>query len=186
MTLVAFMIHEVELETLAAPTKFRPTAERSWLVNPLEAPMWVWFASAVPAALVSLLLYLDQNITVRLVNSPEYKLKKGAGFHLDLAVVGVLVDVCSMFGLPWKVAATVRSRNHVRSLATVETEAAAHGVPTDRVCFGCRDPHQCLIGARRGRLLPASAAHPSARAYVGIVRSIPVHGRSLNDRQPAL
>ena len=67
MTAVAFVLHEVELETLAVPTEFRPTSDRSWLVNPLDAPMWVWFASAVPAALVSILLYLDQNITVRLV-----------------------------------------------------------------------------------------------------------------------
>ncbi len=133
MTAVAFMLHEVDLETLAVPLEFRPTADRSWLVNPLDAPTWVWAASTLPAILVSILLYLDQNITVRLVNNPEYKLRKGSGYHLDLAVVGVLVGVCSMFGLPWMVAATVRSLNHVRSLAHVETETDVHGVASDRV-----------------------------------------------------
>lgn len=120
MTGVALWLHPVELETLAVPDNIAPTTDRGWLVNPLDAPRWVWGASIVPAILVSILLYLDQNITVRLVNASEYKLEKGAGYHLDLAVVGVLVAVCSMFGLPWMVAATVRSLNHVRSLNVVE------------------------------------------------------------------
>ena len=34
--------------------------------------------------------------------------------NLDLAIVGLLVGLCSMLGLPWLVAATVRSLNHVR------------------------------------------------------------------------
>ncbi|NCG22121.1 MAG: HCO3- transporter [Rhodobacterales bacterium] len=120
MTGLALWLHPVELETLAVPDIIAPTADRGWFVNPLDAPKWVWGASVVPAVLVSILLYLDQNITVRLVNASDYKLKKGAGYHLDLAVVGVLVGFCSLFGLPWMVAATVRSLNHVRSLNTLE------------------------------------------------------------------
>lgn len=133
MTAVAFSLHEVELETLAVPLQVQPTTDRSWFVNPLDAPTWVWGAAALPAMLVSILFYLDQNITVRLVNNPAHKLRKGAGYHLDLAVVGLLVGVCSLFGLPWMVAATVRSLNHVRSLAQVESHADAHGVSSDRV-----------------------------------------------------
>ena len=68
-----------------------------------------------------MLLYLDQNITVRLVNSKHHSLRKGVGYNLDMLVVGVLVAVCSLLGLPWMVAATVRSLNHVRSLATIES-----------------------------------------------------------------
>ena len=122
MTGVALWLHPVALETLDIPETISTTSGRPWLVNPLETPKWVWGVSIVPAILVSILLYLDQNITVRLVNNREYKLKKGAGYHLDLAIVGVLVGVCSMFGLPWMVAATVRSLNHVRSLNKIERQ----------------------------------------------------------------
>jgi len=122
MTGLALWMHAVELETLAVPTEFTTTSGRSWFVNPFEAPTWVWAASTVPALLVSILLYLDQNITVRLVNDKQNKLQKGAGYHLDLSVVGVLVGICSLFGLPWMVAATVRSLNHVRSLQSVESK----------------------------------------------------------------
>ena len=55
-----------------------------------------------------------------------FYLQKGGGYHLDLLIVGVLIIICSIFGLPWFVAATVLSINHVRSL-TRESECSAPG-----------------------------------------------------------
>lgn len=121
MTVVAFTLHEVNLETLSVPEDIVTTSGRAWIVNPLDTPIWARWAAALPAALVTILVYLDQNITVRLVNSPDHKLKKGSGYHLDLLLVGLLIGAFSLFGLPWMVAATVRSLNHVRSLATNDT-----------------------------------------------------------------
>jgi hypothetical protein len=40
------------------------------------------FYAIIPAIMAATLVFLDQNITVRLVNSPRHKLKKGYGFHL--------------------------------------------------------------------------------------------------------
>lgn len=122
MTLVAIWLHGVDLKQLQVPESVRPTLpERdSWLIDPFEAPIWVWFAAMGPALLATVLVFLDQNITARLVNSPDNKLHKGEAYHLDLAVVGGLIGFCSVFGLPWLVAATVRSLNHVRSLAVLE------------------------------------------------------------------
>lgn len=136
MTVVALSLDGVAFETLAVPTEIGTTTGRPWLVDPTEAPVWVWGAAIVPALLVSMLLFLDQNITVRLVNSPAYRLRKGSGYHLDLLVVGLLVGVCSLFGLPWMVAATVRSLNHVRSLADIDDNGDGErilGVAENRV-----------------------------------------------------
>ncbi|MGY8770528.1 MAG: PTS sugar transporter subunit IIA [Pirellulales bacterium] len=133
MTGVAMWLHEVNLEVLQAPDEFGTTSGRSWLVNPMDAPMWARFAAAVPALLVTVLVFLDQNITARIVNSPDHKLHKGEAYHLDLGVVGILMGICSMFGLPWLVAATVRSLNHVRSLATVEEVTQAGGHSHERI-----------------------------------------------------
>ena len=77
--------------------------------------------------MATLLVYLDQNITARLVNNPDHGLHKGEGYHLDLFVVGALTAVFSFFGLPWLVAATVRSLNHVRAMATVEDSVDSSG-----------------------------------------------------------
>ena len=101
-----------------APEEFGTTTGRTWQVDMWSTPIWVRWGAAGPALLVALLVYLDQNITGRLVNSRDHRLKKGEAYHLDLLVVGGLIGICSVFGLPWLLAATVRSLNHVRSLAT--------------------------------------------------------------------
>lgn len=61
-----------------------------------------------------------------LMTSSTYTLQKGCGYHLDLFVVGVMLGVCSVMGLPWFVAATVLSISHVNSLK-LESECSAPG-----------------------------------------------------------
>ena len=40
--------------------------------------------------------------------------QKGGGYHLDLLIVAVCIIINSILGIPWFVAATVLSINHVR------------------------------------------------------------------------
>ena len=61
-----------------------------------------------------------------LVISVNCVLQKGCGYHLDLLIVAVLIVLCSLLGLPWFVAATVLSINHVLSLKK-ESECTAPG-----------------------------------------------------------
>lgn len=134
MTLVAFLFRdEVMTPTLKAPDTIQTTIVRTWLVDPLAVPWWVRIAAIGPALLAAVLVFLTQNITARLINSPDHKLRKGSAYHLDLAIVGGLIGVCSMFGLPWLVAATVRSLAHVRGLATVEEIVSPDGTRRERV-----------------------------------------------------
>ncbi|XP_072172841.1 solute carrier family 4 member 11-like [Diadema setosum] len=69
---------------------------------------------------LSLLFFMDQNITSALVNNPANKLKKGTAYHLDLFVVALVNCVVSILGLPWVHAALPHSPLHVRALADVE------------------------------------------------------------------
>jgi hypothetical protein len=129
MTLFALSMPEVPVERAAIPETFGTTTGRPWLVDMFSMPMWLILATIGPAMLVTVLLFLDQNITTRLVNSPLHALKKGPGYHLDLAIVGVMTGVFSVFGLPWIVAATVHSLNHVKSLATTKAADPETGEP---------------------------------------------------------
>lgn len=133
MAAVAFWFHEVDLKPLDVPDKLGSTSGRDWLVPIGQVPTWMKFAAAGPALLVAVLVYLDQNITARLINSPDHHLHKGVAYHLDLLVVGVLIGFCSLFGLPWLVAATVRSLNHVRSLATSEEVVSRSGHTKEKI-----------------------------------------------------
>ncbi|XP_036383714.1 solute carrier family 4 member 4a isoform X1 [Megalops cyprinoides] len=118
----------VDTPKLIVPSEFKPTnPARGWFVPPFGGnPWWVYLASALPALLVTILLFMDQQITAVIVNRKEHKLKKGAGYHLDLFWVSVLMIVCSFMGLPWYVAATVISIAHIDSLK-METETSAPG-----------------------------------------------------------
>uniref|UniRef100_A0A3Q4GV40 Anion exchange protein n=1 Tax=Neolamprologus brichardi TaxID=32507 RepID=A0A3Q4GV40_NEOBR len=118
----------VETPKLLVPSEFKPTSPlRGWFVPPFGGnPWWVYLASALPALLVTILLFMDQQITAVIVNRKEHKLKKGAGYHLDLFWVAILIVICSFMGLPWYVAATVISIAHIDSLK-METETSAPG-----------------------------------------------------------
>ncbi|XP_074051755.1 sodium bicarbonate cotransporter 3 isoform X7 [Macrotis lagotis] len=113
---------------LVVPEKFEPThKERGWIISPLgDNPWWTLLIAAIPALLCTILIFMDQQITAVIINRKEHKLKKGAGYHLDLLMVGVMLGVCSVMGLPWFVAATVLSISHVNSLK-VESECSAPG-----------------------------------------------------------
>ncbi|KAM5280256.1 sodium bicarbonate cotransporter 3 isoform 12-T12 [Ctenodactylus gundi] len=113
---------------LHVPEKFEPTdPNRGWIISPLGGnPWWTLLIAAVPALLCTILIFMDQQITAVIINRKEHKLKKGAGYHLDLLMVGVMLGVCSVMGLPWFVAATVLSISHVNSLK-VESECSAPG-----------------------------------------------------------
>jgi len=130
MALIAWLLrNEVTLETLSVSGGF----QMPQMVDYSDVPGWVRWAAAGPALLATLLIYLSQNITSRLVNNPENKIKKGAAYHLDLLVVGLLVGLCSLFGWPWLVAATVRSLAHVRALADTEEVVQSQGTTTERI-----------------------------------------------------
>ncbi|NWW80475.1 S4A4 protein, partial [Climacteris rufus] len=118
----------VDTPKLIVPSEFKPTSpERGWFIPPFGGnPWWVYLAAAIPALLVTILIFMDQQITAVIVNRKEHKLKKGAGYHLDLFWVAILMIVCSFMGLPWYVAATVISIAHIDSLK-METETSAPG-----------------------------------------------------------
>ncbi|KAL3855447.1 hypothetical protein ACJMK2_014658 [Sinanodonta woodiana] len=114
---------------LSVPTEFKPTRpDRGWIINPIsdKNPWWLYLLSALPAMLTTILIFMDQQITAVILNRKENKLMKGAGYHLDLLVVAILVALLSLLGLPWYVAATVTALAHVMSLKK-ESECIAPG-----------------------------------------------------------
>nr|XP_031846917.1 electroneutral sodium bicarbonate exchanger 1 isoform X3 [Nomia melanderi] len=122
--------HFVNIPTpkLEVPEEFKPTLHnRGWVIWPFQNnPWWSAIVASLPALLGTILIFMDQQITAVIVNRKENKLKKGCGYHLDLFILAILIEICSVMGLPWFVAATVLSINHVNSLK-LESECAAPG-----------------------------------------------------------
>ncbi|XP_053573206.1 anion exchange protein 4 [Bombina bombina] len=118
----------LETPKLIVPNEFKPTnPTRSWFVFPFGGnPWWVCLLSGVPAILITILIFMDQQITAVILNRKEYKLKKGGGLHLDFFCIAILFIVTSFMGLPWFVSATVISIAHMNSLK-METTTSAPG-----------------------------------------------------------
>jgi hypothetical protein len=128
------------LPSLRIPTEFATTSGRSWLIPIGDLPVWARFASLLPAMMATVLLFLDQNITVRLVNNPRYKMVKGRrkgnfidGMHADMFVLSILTAFQSLIGFPWLVAATVRSISHVKALSTFDKDGSIEKTMEQRV-----------------------------------------------------
>ncbi|XP_063011018.1 sodium bicarbonate cotransporter 3 isoform X16 [Melospiza melodia melodia] len=127
MVLIDYLVG-VPSPKLRVPEKFEPTRkDRGWFIDPLgHNPWWTLLVAALPALLCTILIFMDQQITAVIINRKEHKLKKGCGYHLDLLMVGIMLGICSIMGLPWFVAATVLSISHVNSLK-VESQCSAPG-----------------------------------------------------------
>ncbi|UJR16088.1 hypothetical protein I4U23_003000 [Adineta vaga] len=125
-----FIDYKIGLDTpkLVVPQNFAPTKPgRGWIINPFSKnPPYMYAAALLPALLATILIFMDQQITAVIINRKENKLKKGCGYHLDLLIVALCIAVNSILGLPWFVAATVLSINHVIALK-LESETAAPG-----------------------------------------------------------
>ena len=128
------------LPSLAMPASFATTSGRPWLVPIFDLPVWARWAAFLPALMATVLLFLDQNITVRLVNNPRWKMKKGRrkgnvldGMHADMLVISLLTAVQSLLGIPWLVAATVRSLSHVSALSKYSEDGKVEATVEQRV-----------------------------------------------------
>lgn len=128
MTIIDYVTN-IATPKLDVPKEFKPTLpSREWFISPFHEinPFYSIFLAIIPALLGTILIFMDQQITAVIVNRKENKLKKGCGYHLDLFVLALLIQVCTVVGCPWFVAATVLSINHVNSLK-LESETAAPG-----------------------------------------------------------
>ncbi|MGH0122892.1 UNVERIFIED_CONTAM: hypothetical protein FKN15_008817 [Acipenser sinensis] len=129
---IDYAITDTYTQKLNVPSGFSVTSplKRGWFIHPLgdkqPFPIWMMFASAIPALLVFILIFMESQITTLIVSKKERRLAKGSGFHLDLLLIVTLGGLCPLFGLPWLTAATVRSVTHVNAL-TVMSKATAPG-----------------------------------------------------------
>eukprot|EP00581_Thalassiosira_minuscula_P018268 CAMPEP_0183720026 /NCGR_PEP_ID=MMETSP0737-20130205/12760_1 /TAXON_ID=385413 /ORGANISM="Thalassiosira miniscula, Strain CCMP1093" /LENGTH=777 /DNA_ID=CAMNT_0025949833 /DNA_START=40 /DNA_END=2373 /DNA_ORIENTATION=- len=157
-SLIGNAFEEIPIEKLNVPSKFAPTFQccdascttswpndcyeqaepygyRSWVVNlgDLNGKGWVPFMAAGPAILAFMLIFLDDGITWHLINHPSHKLKHGDAYNYDTILIGVMVLVNSLLGLPWLVAATVRSLNHIHAMADKSPDGTILSVQETRL-----------------------------------------------------
>ena len=138
MVLIHEFVFTTPVDMLVIPEEFETTSGRDWWVGLGGLSFgWIMFTS-IPALLGLTLVWLDDNITYRLINSTDNKVVKGTAYHWNTLILGLFIAVMSLFGLPWLVAATVRSMLMVKSLAQTEKDGAGRerivSVNDNRLC----------------------------------------------------
>ena len=121
-----FLLDIDGLPMIKMPDTFRPTLQsRDGFYVRMENINIVYIIFAIPVAFcVSILLFMETELTGVLLNKRKNKLKKGGGYNLDLIVMGILTGISSVLGLPWMCAATVRSVQHQNALAIMSRSHA--------------------------------------------------------------
>jgi len=119
--------------TLAVPTSFELAGGRRFLVPLLSISAVTRLLCIFPAILLTCLFFMDQNISVRVVNQPENELKKGSAYNIDMVALALITSVLSIFGLPWMCGATVQSMNHVRAMTQMKFNEETSALEVDHV-----------------------------------------------------
>ncbi|XP_073401617.1 anion exchange protein 3 [Dendrobates tinctorius] len=129
MVFIDYTITDTYTQKLNVPSGLSVTSpgKRGWFIHPMGTsspfPLWMMFASAIPALLVFILIFMETQITTLIVSRKERCLQKGSGFHLDLLLIGTMGGLCALFGLPWLTATTVRTVTHVNALTLMSKTA---------------------------------------------------------------
>ncbi|NXM76702.1 S4A5 protein, partial [Serilophus lunatus] len=143
---------------LHIPSIIKPTrVDRGWFVFPFgKNPWWVYLASALPALLVTILIFMDQQITAVIVNRKEHKLR------VSWAGPG----------------APQRPPRSTHSWGNSWILPFPHG---PQGWFLSPAKSCCLPWGKR-RVFSIFPVH----SHAGALRSVPVHGRCLPEWHPAL
>ncbi|QGA13183.1 hypothetical protein EYB26_000830 [Talaromyces marneffei] len=94
-------MRDVSVETLPTSKAFFPTVDRSWLVNLWDISVGEVFLAIPFAILLTILFYFDHNVSSLIAQGTEFPLRKPAGFHWDIFLLGLTTGIAGLLGIPF-------------------------------------------------------------------------------------
>ena len=131
-------MQSVELQTLPTSKAFFPTQDRPWLVRFWELGVGDIFLAIPFAVLLTILFYFDHNVSSLIAQGTEFPLRKPAGFHWDLFLLGITTGVAGLLGIPFPNGLIPQAPFHTNALCVThqvsdESESGAAKGHTTRV-----------------------------------------------------
>ncbi|KAL2760717.1 hypothetical protein ACRALDRAFT_1038333 [Sodiomyces alcalophilus JCM 7366] len=122
----------IDLEVLPTTTAFMPTADRSWVVSFWDLSVGDIFLALPFAILLTVLFWFDHNVSALIAQGTEFPLRKPPGFHWDIFLLGLVVGVAGILGLPFPNGLIPQAPFHTESLTVrrARPELDEKGHPT--------------------------------------------------------
>ncbi|KAL3957605.1 hypothetical protein ACCO45_008183 [Purpureocillium lilacinum] len=120
----------VPLERLPTGIAFEPTSGRPWLVRFWDLSVGDIFTALPFAVLLTILFWFDHNVSSLIAQGSEFPLRKPAGFHWDLFLLGLTTGVAGILGLPFPNGLIPQAPFHTESLCV--TKAVRAGDDDDK------------------------------------------------------
>ncbi|KAL2753158.1 hypothetical protein ACRALDRAFT_1058809 [Sodiomyces alcalophilus JCM 7366] len=113
-------MRNVDLDTLPTRIAFHPTAERDWLVRFWTLDVGEIFLAIPFAILLTILFWFDHNVSSLIAQGTEFPLKKPPGFHWDIFLLGIVLGVAGILGLPFPNGLIPQAPFHTEALCVTE------------------------------------------------------------------
>ncbi|RWR94381.1 putative boron transporter 2 [Cinnamomum micranthum f. kanehirae] len=107
---------------LFSPNPWSPGAYANWTVvkDMLKVPVIYIIGACIPATMIAVLYYFDHSVASQLAQQKEFNLRKPPSFHYDLLLLGFMVILCGLLGIPPSNGVIPQSPMHTKSLATLK------------------------------------------------------------------
>ncbi|KAH9296444.1 hypothetical protein KI387_040032, partial [Taxus chinensis] len=107
---------------LFSPNPWSPGAYDNWMMikEMLDVPLLYIIGAFIPATMIAVLYYFDHSVASQLAQQKEFNLRKPSSFHYDLLLLGFLVIMCGLIGIPPSNGVIPQSPMHTKSLATLK------------------------------------------------------------------
>ncbi|TVY44516.1 putative transporter, partial [Lachnellula occidentalis] len=109
-------MRDVSLSTLPTTKAFFPTTDRGWFVHFWDIRVSDVFIAIPFAILLTILFYFDHNVSSLMAQGTEFPLRKPAGFHWDLFLLGLTTGVAGLLGVPFPNGLIPQAPFHTSSL----------------------------------------------------------------------
>ncbi|KAK5170808.1 hypothetical protein LTR04_003397 [Oleoguttula sp. CCFEE 6159] len=106
----------VQLSVLPTSRAFFPTVDRGWFIHFWDIDVADIFIAIPFAVLLTILFWFDHNVSSLIAQGTEFPLRKPAGFHWDLFLLGLTTGVAGLLGIPFPNGLIPQAPFHTNSL----------------------------------------------------------------------
>ncbi|EUC29411.1 hypothetical protein COCCADRAFT_106586 [Bipolaris zeicola 26-R-13] len=111
----------IELLKLPTSKAFFPTTDRGWFIHFWDISVGDVFLAIPFAILLTILFWFDHNVSSLIAQGTEFPLRKPAGFHWDLFLLGLTTGVAGLLGIPFPNGLIPQAPFHTTSLCVTRT-----------------------------------------------------------------